>query len=77
MLFLGVGYGMGEATLAGQLSPGTRKLAGFLQLYREAFPRLTAWTEEQCDRAVLVGQHVDGVRVALAGQRHDQADHAA
>ena len=55
MLFLGVGYGMGEVTLAGHLNRGIPEARRLLQLYREAFPRLTAWTEEQCDRAMLSG----------------------
>ena len=55
MLFLGVGYGMGEATLASHLNRGIPEARRLLQLYREAFPRFTAWTEDQCDRAMISG----------------------
>jgi DNA polymerase I-like protein with 3'-5' exonuclease and polymerase domains len=55
MLFLGVGYGMQEVTLASHLNCGIPEARQLLRLYREIFPRLTAWTEEQGDRAMIYG----------------------
>ena len=47
--------------------PEARQL---LRLYRETFPRLTAWTEAQCDQAVLTGSvsTVFGWRLLVSGE---------
>jgi DNA polymerase I len=70
MLFLGVGYGMQEPTLAGHLNCGIPEARQLLRLYRETFPRLTAWTEAQCDQAMLTGSvsTVFGWRLLVSGE---------
>jgi DNA polymerase I len=40
---------------AGHLNCAIPEARHLLRLYRETFPRLTAWTEAQCDQAVLSG----------------------
>jgi DNA polymerase I len=55
MLFLGVGYGMQAETLARHLGRGIPEARQLLRLYREAFPRLSTWTEKQGDLAMLSG----------------------
>ena len=70
MLFLGVGYGMQEPTLASHLNCGIPEARQLLRLYRETFPRLTAWTEAQCDQAMLTGSvsTVFGWRLLVSGE---------
>ena len=55
-LFLGIGYGMGEKTLAASLGRSDVEARHLLELYRQTFPTRVAWGQQICDVGTLGGR---------------------
>ncbi len=55
-LFLGIGYGMGEKTLAANLGRSDIEARRLLEQYRQAFPARVAWGQQVCDVGTLGGR---------------------
>lgn len=55
---LGVGYGMGEASLSMRISQPVAKARSLLNQHRETFPALWRWMQGAVDHAILTGRIV-------------------
>ena len=76
-LFLGIGYGMGEKTLAANLGRSDVEARHLLELYRQTFPTRVAWGQQICDVGTLGGRLETVFRLADPRQcRHQGPDPA-